>query len=63
MMMMITTTIKALEFGALVSTSNEFADPTGRDVIVTVENSDPLIWTTAIKEAWQQQRKQPPASS
>jgi thiamine pyrophosphokinase len=48
---------QALEMGGLISTSNEFASPSpsasSREVVVTVENSDPLLWTTAIKDAWQ----------
>jgi hypothetical protein len=41
-----------MEFGHLVSTSNEFRDKTSRAVTITIETSDPVVWTTTIKSRW-----------
>ena len=36
---------RPLEFGSLISSSNEIADAR-----VTVETSEPLLWTTGLRE-------------
>jgi len=43
-----------LSFGGLVSTSN-MMEPLGTDSTISIENSDPLVWTTSIKPEWRKQ--------